>query len=790
MDPEGSFSCNFCDRFFTLKKHLKRHITNKHSIQCNEISNVDSIECLLNVECVEDNEQMDTEELTYTENNINVPSSTHDMETESLISDNSERNYDVLKFVLKYISKPEMPRSFVIEMIKDFSEILRKLMDSENIENVLSALPVTEYKIESVLKSMKIFIECKTICIHKYSEPYINSFNVPELRTIEHVVKIFPLLDLFSILFKETNFFEIIFKYFKSLSVVETNNKIESICQSSFFQDVLKQVKEKFPLDSDNVLNLPISVYIDDFEPNNPLGSRSSYKKISGIYCKINCLPPIHQSKLYNTFKIGYFHSEDRKKLSNSRVLKPLTDELNNLCENLIQVNNSDYSNVRLIPCTLQGDNLALNQCLEGSEGFNTDKACRFCYLCRDSFEYFFACPENSLYNKEKYYEMVAQPNCCFKSETILNELHFFHAADNPMVDPAHDLLEGVCKYDMTLILHILIKKEKSFTVEYLNQRILSVYFDSSNSPPLLDPDFEKRGLRMSASEIRTFIKIFSFLVGDKIDPNSEAWYLFILMTHIVSISFSYFIYKDETPYLLESLICIHNKLYSKLFKIHLLSPLKADRQFYLPFKFHVITHYPFIMKRVGPLGHCQNLRFESGHQAPKKTSAASKCKINILETITKKESFNYSYLILNFSEISNINMKTGTKLILSEDEKENIKKIFNFKTLQNFDCLTKIEYNEKVIEPGMVLKIDGYGKECIFYLIKNIILYENNAYFAFQKLETIQFNDFLFCFEIKEIDEFELILIDECDLQYCTYIYVKDSKKYLYFNDYFYFEN
>lgn len=105
----------------------------------------------------------------------------------------------------------------------------------------------------------------------------------------------------------------------------------------------------------------------------------------------------------------------------------------------------------------------------------------------------------------------------------------------------------------------------------------------------------------------------------------------------------------------------------------------------------------------------------------------------------------------MNFSEISQINLKTGSKLLLCEEEKENIKKTFNFNTLENFYCLSKIEFNDKVIKPGMVLKMDGCGKECIFNLIKNIIFYENKIFFGFQKLSTIQFNEFLFCFEIQE---------------------------------------
>lgn len=770
MSSSGTFPCDRCDRFFSEKKHLARHIKNIHPS-----NNCDPIEI-----AEHPNDDLLYAEQISTDYTNSIETSNNIFNSNSLFKDNRYIN-----FVLKYISKPEVPRSIIIEMVKDLSEILKDIVDDDTVKNILNSLPVTEHQIESILKSLNIFVECRTFCFHKTSEPCFGFNNVPEIRVIEHTIKLYPLVDLFSTIFKETNMFDIMAEYYKNIVEKSRNGKIESMCQSKFFKNILKRVKEKYN-DGDDILILPFCSYIDEFEPNNPLGSRSNYKKVAGIYAKIQCIPLTHQSKMYNIFRLGFFHGDDRKKFGNRRVLTPLKDSLNALCDSLLKVNHREYSNVRLVPCILMGDNLSLNQHFDGSEGFNTERACRLCFLSRNDFEYFFSCPIHSLYNKESYEEKLGSQNCCFSQPTIFNEVYFIHAANNPIADPLHDLTEGVCKYDLILILYILIKKKKYFTLEYLNSRILSSHFDSSNSPPLIDSDFEKRGIRMSSAELRSFIKMLPILVGNKIPRDSEEWYLFILMRHILSISFSYFIYEEETVSLLKSIIPIHNKIYWKLYKEY----FQKQDKLYLPFKFHMITHYPYIIEQIGPLGHIQNMKFEQGHQLPKRTTASSKCKINILETMAKKVTYQNSHIILNFREYADVKTEIGSKLFFTVEHKNNIRKEFNFNSLNDFSCHTQILFNKKIIKPGMVIKTDGNGKACIFSLIKHIIKYNSTIYLALQSLETIRFDEFLFSFHVTAKNEFNLVLLEESDLSYVTCMYELESKQLLTFHDYFYYKN
>lgn len=77
---------------------------------------------------------------------------------------------------------------------------------------------------------------------------------------------------------------------------------------------------------------------------------------------------------------------------------------------------------------------------------------------------------------------------------------------DNVCLDPMHDVLEGVCRYNMANILNVLINQDKLFTLETLNDRIR--FFDygtntGKNIPVSITCNiFKTDVLMLSASEM------------------------------------------------------------------------------------------------------------------------------------------------------------------------------------------------------------------------------------------------------------------------------------------------
>lgn len=95
----------------------------------------------------------------------------------------------------------------------------------------------------------------------------------------------------------------------------------------------------------------------------------------------------------------------------------------------------------------------------------------------------------------------------------------------------------------------------------------------------------------MSASETLCFSRHLGIIIGDLIPKNSEIWALYILLRKIIEIITSKSIIHEHALLLIE-LITEHHKLYQKLFHINL-KP-----------KHHHLLHYPYIMKKVGPVSH------------------------------------------------------------------------------------------------------------------------------------------------------------------------------------------
>lgn len=83
--------------------------------------------------------------------------------------------------------------------------------------------------------------------------------------------------------------------------------------------------------DNADTCYLPLEVYYDDFEPNNPLGGHAVIHKLGGIYVKLLCLPPHLSSKLWTIIVAMIFHTEDRKVFENKVILKPLLKMLQDL---------------------------------------------------------------------------------------------------------------------------------------------------------------------------------------------------------------------------------------------------------------------------------------------------------------------------------------------------------------------------------------------------------------------------------------------------------------------------
>jgi hypothetical protein len=356
---------------------------------------------------------------------------------------------------------------------------------------------------------------------------------------------------------------------------------------------------------------LVLRLYGDDFEPANPLGSHKSVYKLGCIYYQFENLPLHMQSKTDNIFLALCYHSDDIKNFGWSAVFKPLVDELKSLESNGIDLEiNGALENYKVVISCITGDNLFLNGVLGFVESFTATHPCRHCTSSRADFKIKHTEQADEIRTVKSYDEAVSKISVSetgIKELCVLNELHYFHASENYVQDLMHDMLEGVCSYDMRLVCNNL--SVSTVTIQTLNNRMQSCnfgYHDMSSKPPVIT-SFDNEMLPFEAAEMWCFMRYLSVVIGDLISCDNEAWLLYLHLRQIMDLVFSPRISKPEID-LLRVLISEYLQMRCKLFP---LEPVKN--------KHHHMVHYPRLIALNGPMSRFWCMRFEQKHQRYKR---------------------------------------------------------------------------------------------------------------------------------------------------------------------------
>ena len=117
----------------------------------------------------------------------------------------------------------------------------------------------------------------------------------------------------------------------------------------------------------------PLTVYGDDFEVNNPLGSRTGVNKEHTIYCNISGVPTEYASLLKNIFLLQLFKSTYKKITSLLELYRPVMQQILDLINNGIEitVEGKNYT-VYIGLLNFSGDNLELHNVLGFNGSFNS----------------------------------------------------------------------------------------------------------------------------------------------------------------------------------------------------------------------------------------------------------------------------------------------------------------------------------------------------------------------------------------------------------------------------------
>lgn len=424
---------------------------------------------------------------------------------------------------------------------------------------------------------------------------------------------------------------------------------------------------------------------------------------------------------------------------------------------------NSKSIHIKFRLVLLQGDNLGIHSLLGFSESFNSNYPCRFCKVSKDHLQTLFYQDDILMRTIENYESDVLLNDISktgIKESCIFNSLKNFHVTKNFSVDLMHDLLEGVCHYDIILILNYLIRDKKYFSLDTINYMLQVFNYGEGfgNKPPLISADFYKKSkLQMSASEMLCFIRIFGVLIGDQVPVNDVVWqFFFLLLRQIIDICTAHSV-SENVINLLKWLIAEHNSEFINLFK----QPLKP--------KFHYLIHYPYIMSKIGPIRNLWSMRYESKHRDSKMTANVSCSRKNITKTLATKHQLKLSYRLLIDSFMQSEIINGATDLLPDQYLAENYSNLtISTRKETNYFHTKWVIINNIKYKPSCVLELQPENLDSMERLFGQIIEVlldsEGNIYFIFEYLYVVEYSEHLYAFLIKKkMEYFLLYLISNC---------------------------
>lgn len=394
----STITCKFdnCNDQFTNVYSLRRHVLSKHYIpqtkstpsiisrRVNTVSGInasdfsDTTSIISNLDSNNSNEgQKKIENITETNNSISEETFNIDIYQSTVLK-------SALYTIIKMYSNLTLSRETIYQIIETISETYlatctqalqqccknnNNLQISLNIIKNGFAFFKSETKTFKYLEQINCLFLPKNIVIRTYLR-FGKIRRVPQNKIHYRKLSVIPLKLVLKRFLELPNVLNLIDSF---ITKCRTSKELRSVFQGQFWE------KESV-LNEKNKYILPLTIYFDDFEINNPLGSRKCKNKLGAVYCYIPCLPLEYASKLENIFLLQLHKYEDHKLFGNKKIFTYVLNEIRELVSNGIVINkNGQEINIFFKLCFIVGDNLGLNTILGFSANFNQSYCCRMC---------------------------------------------------------------------------------------------------------------------------------------------------------------------------------------------------------------------------------------------------------------------------------------------------------------------------------------------------------------------------------------------------------------------------
>lgn len=463
---------------------------------------------------------------------------------------------------------------------------------------------------------------------------------IRDFKLVQTRFQFVPISETLSSLFKDQNFRKMYMEY---------NSEKKHECSPGIYQDFCcGSVFRKHKI-FESPLTIQIQIGIDDFDPSDALKSKAGNQKMCGVYFEIRNVPPTFSSKLDMRYLIAIAKVQDIKEEEESTdlIIKHIVKDLKNIEDKGIMVNGC--TNLKGALINVSFDNLGGNQVLGFVESFSATYFCRICKCSKTE------CQMLTTENHDEHRDIKDYLECVqkylsedkpvdvkltkgVKRYCLLNDLKYFQMFDNLSVDIMHDLHEGAIPKFLEIFFTELMRKG------YLKEPdIQSMVRDFNYGSlfkeyrPSLLRILRPHNLGQSAQQLYILMIHLPFIFKDHKNDIPQLWNAMKELLSVIRIVHSTCITENDLTQLNQS-ISNHHKFF-------------VESGINLIPKHHLMTHYPTVIRKMGPIKKMWMMRFECKHTVFTNMASRTCNFINLPKTLAQKHQMKFAAMSRDFEE-------------------------------------------------------------------------------------------------------------------------------------------
>lgn len=666
-------------------------------------------------------------------------------------------------FSMKHSEKDEMFRS-CLNIVNQMSVMNKEMIQQENGMDPLHVIEATSIFFSNAIATFTTrYKRDKQICRSpRYVAPkemaigtriefiYDKEQQLQVPRLIQSTMQVVPIISTLKSFFNQQENFDMYFKHQAEHRCQE--NVLENFCCGRVFKE-----QEFFQRNPDAI---QIQLAIDDVELLNVLGSKSGLLKACAVYFIIRNIPHKFNSKLNNIFLVCICTADDLKTKNTdiNNIWEVIVDEIKYLEQTGIKLNNGKILKGSLVG--LAADNLGGKVALCMAESFNAIYYCRICKLSKTSCQTTLRDDLEQYRNGAHYSEMLEivnnsenvdfQKTCGIKRYCVLNDLNHFDIFKNYSVDIMHDLNEGTIFH---LLNHTFRYLDKNKVLKEEDLKDMAKYYQypmyfRRDKPSELNK--KRSNLGQNAAQMKClFLNLpFMFLKYEHDVHVKKIWPCVTTLLDIFQIVYSEVI--DEADLIeLEERVAMHLKLLKEILNTELIP------------KHHFMTHYPNIIRMMGPLIHMSMFRFDAKHTDLKKFVRNTKNTINLNKTIAIKHQQSLANGENSFSDNFFYSKQKEVKIgdIEQKYDQQILSHIIN--SAESFEIGT-FSFNSYKYRRGSIISFQKSLLE-----IETILLTDGQLFIVAKKLEFLEIHGFSRSIKVRKPNESLSVLIKYTDIEH-----------------------